>query len=34
MAYHLDGLIQHDVYHIGQIGLVRKIVSAKNHIDK
>jgi uncharacterized damage-inducible protein DinB len=25
--YHFEGIIQHDVYHLGQIGLVKKILS-------
>lgn len=26
-AYHVEGIIHHDVYHLGQIGLVKKILS-------
>ena len=27
--YHVEGIIQHDVYHLGQIGLVKRILSLK-----
>ncbi|MFZ1800939.1 MAG: hypothetical protein WAU24_13820 [Chitinophagaceae bacterium] len=29
MDYYVEGTVQHDIYHLGQIGLVQKILTGK-----
>lgn len=30
MDYYVEGIVQHDIYHLGQIGLIQKMISLQN----
>lgn len=30
MSYYIEGIIQHDIYHLGQVGLIQKILLVKS----